>query len=143
MIVHPEPGWRHLGTTSNADVFEIAADVVAVVPHPDCTDDEGSARESLLFQEAHWRKLGRRGAAVVFMDPVLAQDSGARAVYANESRRALSVCFALVGETFFGHAVSAVFTGLAKPAVPTQVFRSLAEARPWMAEMIAAHGGPV
>ena len=67
--------------------------------------------------------------------------SGARAVYANETSQTLTTCYALVGETFFGHATAAVFTGLARPGIPTQVFRSIEDALPWVAEMNAARGG--
>jgi hypothetical protein len=48
-----------------------------------------------------------------------------------------------VGETFYGYATSQVFTGLSKPGLPTNVFRSLADARGWIEEMNRAHGGPV
>ena len=123
----PDPAWKRLGATSNTDIYEVEPDVLAVVPHTDCTDNEATARESLAFQDRYWRSVGRRG--------------GARAVYANETAQTLTTCFALVGETFFGHAVAAVFTGLAKPSVPTQVLRSLAEAMPWIAELNRERGG--
>ena len=133
--------WHLLGKTSNADFYEVEPDLVAVVPFENSKDDEGTARESLAFQDAHWRAVGRRGAAVIFMDPVLEQDGGARAVYANETQNALTTCYALVGETIYAYATSTVFTGLARPAVPTQVFRSFADARPFIAQMNRERGG--
>jgi hypothetical protein len=77
------------------------------------------------------------------MDRVLVQDGGARAVYQDESHGILSTCFALVGETFFGKVTASVFTGLTKPGIPTQVFRSLAEANAWILEMNRTRGGPL
>jgi hypothetical protein len=132
--------WQHLGSTSNAEFYEAEPHLLVVVPHENTHDNETTARESITFQDAHWQRVGRRGAAVVFMDPVLNQDAGARAVYANETNDTLTTCYALVGESFFAQATAAVFTGLAKPGIPTQVFRSLGEARPWIAEMHRAKG---
>lgn len=137
----PAPDWKHLGASSNADFYEVEPEILAVVPHPNTRDDESTARESVAFQEKHWRARGHRGAVVVYMDPVVEQDSGARSVYANETATLPSTCFALVGETFFGHAAAAVFTGLARPGLPTQVFRSLEDARGWIAEMNRTRGG--
>lgn len=130
----PQPHWKHLGSTTNAEFYEIEVDILAVVPHQDSTDDEDTARQSIAFQDRHWQRVGRRGAAVVFMDPVLEQNAGARAVYANETSETLTTCYALVGKTFFGHATAAVFTGLARPGIPTALFPSLDDARPWVAE---------
>ena len=141
MTTTPDPAWRHLGKTSNADFYEIDPDVVAIVPFVDSRDDETSARESIAFQDRHWRAAGRRGAVVVFMDNVIEQDAGARGVYADETNRTLTTCYALVGETFFGRAAGAVFTGLTRPTPPTQVFRSLADARSWIAEQNRARAG--
>ena len=137
----PGLGWTHVGTSSNADFYEVEPDILAVVPHVNSRDDERTARESLAFQRQHWHGRGHRGAVVVYMDPVVEQDSGARAVYANETASLPSTCFALVGETFFGHAAAAVFTGLSKPGLPTQVFRSFDDARAWIVEMNRTRGG--
>jgi hypothetical protein len=130
----PDPSWKHLGKTSNADFYEVASDVLAIVPFPDTKDDQQTARESVAFQDQHWRKVGRRGAIACFMDNVIEQDSGARSVYSDETKHSLTTCYALVGETFFGNAAAAVFTGLAPPGRPTNVFRSLADARSWIDE---------
>lgn len=136
-----DPAWTHLGSTSNAEVYEVAPDLLAVVPCADSRDDEATARESIAFQDRHWRQVGRRGGVVVFMDNVLEQDAGARAVYANETQQTLTTCYALVGETFFGMAAGAVFTGLARPGPPTQVFASLADARGWIDAQNRTRGG--
>jgi hypothetical protein len=141
MTTLPKPDWKHLGSTSNAEFYEAAPDLVVIVPHENTKDDEKTARESIAFQDAHWRAVGSRGAAVVVMDRVLDQDSGARAVYANETHDTLTTCYALIGESFFAVATASVFTGLARPGIPTNVFRSLAEAEPWIAEMNRTRGG--
>ena len=134
----PDPTWKRIAKLSNADVYEVRDDVIAIVPHPDAVDDAASARESLAFQREHWKTRGRGGAVIVHMDPMREQTSEARGIYANESQSALTTCFALVGESFYAQAVSAVFTGLAKPAVPTNVFRSLSDADPWIREVNGA-----
>lgn len=134
MSTTPDPTWKHLGKTSNADFYEVASDLLAIVPFPDTKDDAVTARESIAFQERHWRAAGRRGGVACFMDNVIEQDSGARGVYADETRGSMTTCFALIGETFFGHAAGAVFTGLTPPGRPTNVFRSLADARSWIDE---------
>lgn len=137
----PAPHWKHLGRSSNADFYEIEADVLGVVPHQDTTDNAQTARESIAFQVKHWTSRGHRGAVVVFMDFVLNQDSGARAVYAEETDDIPTTAFALVGATFFAQAAAAVFMGLAKPGVPTQIFPSLEEAQPFIREMNQTRGG--
>lgn len=137
------PDWKKIGSTSNADFYEMRSDVLVIVPHPDATDGEDSARESLAIQKKHWTETGRRGAVVVWMDPVVSQDSGARGVYANETRAVPTTCYAIVGESFFAMASASVFTGLAKPGIETQIFRSLEEALPWVEEMNKTWGGPI
>jgi hypothetical protein len=139
----PRPEWKHLGKTENADFYELADDVIAILPGPNTKDDAKTARQSIQFQDAHWRKVGRRGAVVVFMDNVIDQDAGARTVYAEEVTHVPTTCYALVGETFYGHATAAVFEGLSKPGLPTNVFRSLEDALPWIAEMNRTRGGRV
>ena len=133
-------GWAHVGSSDNAEFYVFDPHVLAVVPHDNCTDDARTARQSLAFQTKHWESVGHRGAAVVFMDPILVQEGGARDVYSDETRAILTTCFALVGETFFGRAAAAVFTGLARPGIPTMMFRTLEDARPWIAEMNKARG---
>lgn len=136
-------GWKLLHTTHNAEWFEIAEDVLVIAPLPDARDTEESARESIALQQRHWRSVGRRGAVVVLMDNLLDQDSAARAVYTNESDPSCTTCYALIGESLFAQAVGSVFTGLARPQVPTRMFRALDEAMPWIEEMNRAHGGPL
>jgi len=136
----PASDWTHLGSSANADFYQIAPAILAVVPHQDTTDDEHTARESLAFQRSHWARMGHRGGVVVFMDPVLVQEASARAVYATETDDHPSTCFALVSSTLFGQATASTFEGLTRPGVPTHVFRSLEEALPWIREMNAARG---
>lgn len=135
--------WEHVGNTSNAAIYKAEPELLVIVPIPNCPDTESTARESIAFQDRYWRSVGHRGAVVVYMDNVVAQDSGARAVYANETQRSLTTCYALVGETFFGYAVSTVFTGLARPGIPTQVFPNLDAARGFIAQMNQERGGSV
>jgi hypothetical protein len=139
----PADEWVHVGSSSNTEFYVIGPDILAVLPHERAVDNEASARESLAFQNEHWKKVGHRGAAVIFMDRVLAQDGGARSVYEGESHGVYTTCFALVGETFFGRVTASVYTGLKRPAIPTQVFRSLEEALPWIAESNKTRGGRI
>lgn len=139
----PDPSWKPLGSTANAEWYQIRDDLIAIAPRPDARDTEESARESIAIQQRHWRSVGRRGAVVVFMDNLLDQDSGARAVYMAESDPTCTTCYALVGESLFAQAVGSVFTGLARPQVPTHMFRSLDEAMPWIEEMNRNRGGPL
>jgi hypothetical protein len=139
----PDPTWKELGTTSNATFYLIRESVLGIVPFPDSIDDEGTARESIGFQERYWGSVGHGGAVVVFMDTVVEQDVGARAVYTDEVGASPTTCYALVGESFYGFATSQVFTGLAKPGRPTNVFRSLADAQSWIDEQNGQAGGRI
>ena len=138
-----DPGWKSLGATDNADWYQIRDDLIAIVPRENARDTEASARESIATQRRHWETVGRRGAVVVFMDNLLDQDSGARAVYMGESDPTCTTCYALVGESVFAQAVGSVFTGLARPQVPTRMFRTIDEAMPWIEEMNRTRGGPL
>jgi hypothetical protein len=140
-VTVPAPDWKRLGATSNASMFQIGERLLAIVPVPNCVDNERTARESIAFQDRHWAAVGHRGAAVCFMDDIIEQDGGARAVYARETEHTLTTCYALVGESFYARAVSSVFTGLARPPVPTQIFSSLSDALPWIEEMNRERGG--
>jgi hypothetical protein len=138
----PAADWIHLGSSTNADFYQVEQDILAVVPYPDTTDDGHTARESLAFQRGHWAQVGHRGGVVVFMDPVLVQDASARAVYANETADHPSTCFALVSSTLFGQATASTFEGLTRPGVPTHVFRTFEEALPWVHEMNTTRAAP-
>ena len=48
----PDPAWKKLATLSNADVYEVRDDIIAILPHADAVDDAASAHESLEFQRA-------------------------------------------------------------------------------------------
>lgn len=139
----PDPTWTKVGTTSNAAFYRIREDVLGIVPYADTADDQKTARESIGFQDRYWRSVGHRGATVVFMDTVVEQDAAARSVYADEVGALATTCFALVGESFYGYATSQVFTGLSKPGRPTSVFRSLADALPWIEEQNRERGGAI
>jgi hypothetical protein len=129
-------GWKHLGASVDADLFELRDDVLIVVPFADTRQTEDVARANLAGQRAHWDAKGHGGAVIIFMDPVLEQTAGARAVYANEAGESGSLCFALIGESYFAMAASAVYTGLARPSVPLQVFRNFEDALPWVDEIL-------
>ena len=139
----PRDGWKPLYVTENADWYQIEEDLIAILPHRDARDTEASARESIAIQKRHWSSVGHRGGVIVFMENLLDQDSGARAVYMEESDPSYTTCYALIGESFFAQAVGSVFTGLARPQVPTSMFRTLEEAMPWIAEMNRSRGGSV
>jgi hypothetical protein len=124
--------WTPIGRSGNADFFEIEPDVLAVVPFDGTTDTADTAAESIRIQLAHLRAQGRRAGTMVFMDQVASQDSGARDVYRTAPDPMFQTCFALVGSTMFGRAVSSVFIGLNPPRVPTRMFGTFAEALSWI-----------
>ena len=125
-------GWSPIGRSRNADFYQIEPGVLAVVPFDGSSDTADSAAESINIQLAHLRANGRRAGTIVFMDPVGAQTSGAREVYRNAPDPTFQICFALVGSTMFGRAVSSVFMGLHPPRVPTRMFGTLQEALTWI-----------
>lgn len=124
--------WSPIGQSENADFFEIEPGVLAVVPFDGSTDTARTAAESIRIQIAHLRAYGRRAGTVVFMDSVVAQNSGAREVYRNAPDPMFQTCFALVGSTILGRAVSSVFMGLHPPRVPTRTFGTFQEALAWI-----------
>ncbi|MBI3399890.1 MAG: hypothetical protein HY048_00600 [Acidobacteria bacterium] len=130
--------WTRIGRSSNADFFEVEPGILAVVPFDGITDNAATAAESIRVQLEYLRPKGMRAGVLVFMDRVAEQDSGARAVYREAPDPAFHACFALVGSTIFGRAVSSVFIGLHPPRVPTRMFGTLEEAIAWIRETVQA-----
>ena len=133
----PEPipdHWQLIagGADENAEFYVAEPGIIVVVPHDGCTDNARSARRSLEVQTGRWRKVGRKGGAIVLMDPILHQDSGARRVYRDDADTSLITGFALVGGTAFGRAIASVFLGLSRPEVPTRMFATRDEAFAWL-----------
>lgn len=125
-------GWTKFGTSDNADFYEIEPNILAVVPFEGTEDDATTARQSVELQLEHLRRNGRRAGVVVFVDPVVAQDGGARTVYRELPDPTFQLCFALVGSSALGRAVGSVFLGLSRPRVPTRMFGDLASALGWV-----------
>jgi hypothetical protein len=129
--------WTPIGRSVNADFFEIEAGVLAVVPFDGALDTADTALDSVRIQLTHLRARGRRAGTIVFMDRVASQNSGARDVYRTAPDPTLQTCFALVGGTMFGRAVSSVFIGLNPPRVPTRLFGTYQEALSWIRQNAA------
>jgi hypothetical protein len=127
--------WRRLGSTDNADMYEVEPGILAVVPHEACVDTAETARQSVEFQHHHWAKAGRGGGAVIFMDRLRDQHAGAREVYGSLPDARTVTGFALVGGTVFGRAVGSVFLGLNPPTAPTKMFGDLDGALAWLREV--------
>ena len=124
--------WLPIGRSTNADFFEVEPGVLAVVPFDGVADTADSAAESIQIQVSHLRTSGRRAGTVVFMDPVVAQNAGAREVYRNAPDPTFQTAFALVGSTMLGRAVASVFMGLHPPRVPTRMFATFEDALTWI-----------
>jgi hypothetical protein len=129
--------WTPIGRSANADFFEIETGVLAVVPFDGASDTADTAADSVRIQLTHLRARGRRAGTIVFMDQVASQNSGARDVYRTAPDPTLQTCFALVGGTMFGRAVSSVFIGLNPPRVPTRLFGTYQEALSWIRQIAA------
>lgn len=123
--------WYKFGQTANADFYEISPGLLAVVPFNRCTDDETTAKASVQTQLEYLQAKKQRAAIVIFMDNIIQQTAGARAIYRDMPDSTYQACFALVGGTSFGRAVGSVFLGLSKPRVPTQMFGTLEQALEW------------
>jgi len=124
--------WSPIGRSGNADFYEVEPGVLAVVPFDGVSDTADTALESIQIQLTHLRSSGRRAGTVVFMDPVVSQNSGARDVYRNAPDPTFQLGFALVGSTMLGRAVASVFMGLHPPRVPTRMFGTFQEALTWI-----------
>lgn len=131
-------GWKAIGRSGNADFYEVEGGVLAVVPFEGSTDNEATARQSIQIQNEHLRVKGERAGVIVFMDPILEQEGGARKVYRDLPDPAFITCYALVGGSAFGRAVGSVFIGLSPPRVPTRLFPTFAEAVAWIRTTLPA-----
>lgn len=130
-------GWTKIGSSGNADFYEVEPHILAVVPFEGTDDTTETATESVTIQLNYLRPRGVRAGIIVFMDPVAEQDAGARAVYRDLPDPTFQACFALVGSTMFGRAVGSVFLGLSRPTVPTKMFGTVPEAIAWIRKQLA------
>lgn len=128
--------WTPIGSTTLCDCYAVNSHLMVMVPHEGMRDSAETAREQVGFQDAYWTKLGHAGCVAVFMDNIVDQDVGARDVYAEKTHGAMTLGYALIGSTFWGRAIAAVYTGLKKPPIPTRFFASLEEAMPWIEERL-------
>jgi hypothetical protein len=131
-VIPDTSAWSPIGRSGNAEFFEVEPGVLAVVPFDGSSDDSQTAVDSVRIQLEHLRTRGQRAGTVVFMDRIVAQTSGARDVYRDAPDPTFQTCFALVGSTAFGRAVSSVFMGLRPPRVPTRMFGTFEEAVSWI-----------
>lgn len=129
------PRWRPLGSTDNADMYEIEPGVLAVVPHAGSADTAETARQSVEFQHRHWAEAKRGGGAVIFLDRIRDQHAAARRVYGSLPDPRVVTGFALVGGTVFGRAAGSVFLGLSPPSAPTRLFGDYEAALAWVREL--------
>ena len=95
MTVDTSP-WERLGTSANAAFFEIEPGVLAVVPRENAVDDEHTAKESIRIQHDYVLRRKHQAGVIVFLEPVVEQDAGARRVYRSLPDPALLTCFALI-----------------------------------------------
>lgn len=131
-------GWTPVDSTSRCDCYKVAPTLAVMVPHEGMRDTVDTAREHVAWQDAYWKEQGHPGCVAIFMDRIVDQEAAARDVYAQETDKALTLGYALIGSTFWGRAIAAVYTGLKKPPVPTRFFGTLEDAMPWVDEMTRA-----
>ncbi|HEY5218304.1 MAG TPA: hypothetical protein VIJ16_00785, partial [Gemmatimonadaceae bacterium] len=73
--------WTRIGASDNADFYEVEPHMLAVVPHDGTDDTADTARQSIAIQLDYLRARAMRAGVIVFMDPVVEQNAGARTVY--------------------------------------------------------------
>ena len=132
-------GWSKIGTSGNADFFEVEPTILAVVPFDGSVDNAETAKQSVQIQLDYLRSRGRRAGVVIFMDRVAQQDGAARSVYREAPDPEFQACFALIGGTPFGRAVASIFLGLSPPKVPTKMFANYDEAVAWIRKTLRAN----
>jgi len=103
-----------------------------VLPAAGARDDQASARENVAFQSAWARRLGRPGATVVMLGRLVAQDAGARRVYAAGMSPDAFFATALVVSNGLSRAIGSFFLGLARPRIPLRMFDSYEAALAWI-----------
>ncbi len=119
-----------IGETANSRYFEVARDVMLVIPHAGARDTGATAQENVAFQAAH---LGPRGGGVVviMMDNMVDQDREARRMYQTGSDPSWMRGTALVGGSMLTRAIAAFFLGVSRPRTPLKMFGTLDAALAW------------
>jgi hypothetical protein len=130
--------WEAVGETANCRYYLIEPQILAAVPRVGARDDGPSATENESFQNAYFRKTGRPGVTVVFVDRLVGQDKDARRVYQTLPDIKAHRGTALVGGSLLGRAIGSFFLGLSKPQVAIKMFADLDKALPWARQIVAA-----
>jgi len=128
--------WEAVGETSNTKYYLIEPQILAAVPRVGARDDGPSAQENVEFQVEFFRKTGKGGVAVVFVDRLVSQDKDARRVYQTVPDPRILVGSALVGGSLLGRAIVSFFLGFARPAVAIKMCATVEEALPWAREIV-------
>lgn len=136
MTAKPNDKWTFVCQTLNCDMYRLRDDLIAMIPFPDVRETEETALANLQAQADFWQERGHGGGAIIFMDPILEQDAGARAAYAKNAGKVGTQCFALIGESYFAMVSASLYTGISRPNAAIEVFRNLEEALPWIDAML-------
>ncbi len=137
MIVADTSGWKFIGDTANAKLFEVEPRIVAVDPRIGAHDTVATATTNLEVGSRYLASCGG-GIVLVYFDQLAGQEWAARRVY---RRYDPAVCFGLglIGGTPLARAMMSFFLGLARvPNLPTKVFGSAEEAVQWARASIGA-----
>lgn len=123
-------GWEVVGSTANSRFFHVEAGVLAALPLPGTSDDRTTAIENVAFQTDYFRKLGRRGVVLIFIDGFTSQDKDARRVYLDQGGEVI-VGAALIASSLLGRAIASLSLGIRKAKIHVKMFRDVNEALPW------------
>ena len=130
-----DPSWKAVGSTSNTSFYLDHERIVLVLPNLGTHGTAAGARENLDFLRRWFAVHDDPPLVMVFFDRLASQDRAARKLYTEETSVPWALGFALVGGTLLGRAMASFFLGLARPAVPLQLFPTIAEPGVWLHDL--------
>jgi len=124
--------YQHFGTLAGANYYLVDTDIILIIPGKDFFDNAGQARESVEFQDAYARKLGKKCATLVVMSNVLAQDAETRRVYNEQAANGLYYGAALIVDNALSRALGSFLIGMSQQKVPIKLFDSVEKGIDWL-----------
>jgi hypothetical protein len=125
--------YQYLGAASDqADYYLIDSDILLAVAKPNMIDTPQLAQANADFQTVYLRQLGKKGATIVIMSDILAQDAVSRRIYSDLLDTGLFYGLALVVDKPLSRALASFIIGFSKAKVPTKLFDTVEKAIEWL-----------
>lgn len=134
-------GWRALGRTLNATVYELLPRILVAVPDERADDDASTAEANLRALREYERATGASAVCFILFDRFASQSAEARRVYTADPDPRLDAGIGLVTSSLLGRAMASFFLGLCRTPIPVRTFATVSAGLPWALSLLQEPAG--